>query len=609
MEDKIDKFSHGWRKSTIADLIEKSNDFTDGNWVLKKDYEGKREVRLLQLADVGDGYFVDKSNKWLSNNKAEELNGKFLHAGDVLISRLGDPLAKSCIVPDLPYKILTSVDVAILRQNDAKYNNHYISYFFNSPLAKEEVNRLSAGSTRRRISRKNLEKIKIPLPPIAEQQKIIQKLDVLFEKIDVAVGLIEESLNELDNLLVFEMDSLFKKLAKKYPEITVEDVAMVGTGVTPLKGKSKYYTNGSVNWITSKATNNEYVTQASDLLTKEALAECRLKMFPVGTIVVAMYGQGKTMGQVSELRIETTINQALAAIQPDESRVLTRYLKFFLKKSYIDLRKKASGGTQPNLNLTIIKKIAFPLPSITEQKRIIDKLTSLYKCVELEGNILNSQLEDLENLKSSILNYAFNGKLVTQEVTVKSSQKKTFALLQGIGAIIEGYGKTKYRFGEMVTAKYAFLLQHVFNVPLGIQFKNQSFGPYDSSIKKAVYAGIKQQYFAKDQHGGLVLCNKANRLLDTKYELVQQVRDGMDKLAKHLKNATGKKVELLATVCKSILDTNSTDFAVIKSHFQNWETPEQELNTKADKFSDEEIQRCINFILKEGWDKKILYKK
>ena len=92
------------------------------------------------------------------------------------------------------------------------------------------------------------------------------------------------------------------------------------------------------------------------MISEIAINECRLKINPVGTLIVALYGQGKTRGQVSELKIEASTNQAIATIIVYEEKVYNRYLKYFLKKSYLDLRKKASGGTQANLNLTIIKK-------------------------------------------------------------------------------------------------------------------------------------------------------------------------------------------------------------------------------------------------------------
>ena len=94
----------------------------------------------------------------------------------------------------------------------------------------------------------------------------------------------------------------------------LEQLTAIGTGVTPLKSKSEYYTNGTIPWVTSGALNEEFVGEASHYITELAVQECRLKLYPIGTLLVAMYGEGKTRGKCSELTIPATINQAIAAL-------------------------------------------------------------------------------------------------------------------------------------------------------------------------------------------------------------------------------------------------------------------------------------------------------
>ena len=126
---------------------------------------------------------------------------------------------------------------------------------------------------------------------------------------------------------------------------------------------------------------------------------------------MALYGQGKTRGQVSELMIESSTNQALATIIVDKNESINTYLKYFLKKSYFDIREKASGGTQPNLNLSIIKNIELPLPTIKTQQKVVSYLDEISNKMEKIKQIQKEKMQSLKELKASILDKAFKGEL------------------------------------------------------------------------------------------------------------------------------------------------------------------------------------------------------
>jgi len=154
----------------------------DGDWILSKDLKTGHEVRLIQLGDIGEGVFLDKTNKWISQKRCDELNCTILKPGDILLARLGDPLAKTCIFPGFDYPCITTVDVAIIRTG-SEVEPRFLLQYLNSQSFKEQVNRVASGSTRKRISRKNLENLEIPLPPLAEQKKIVAYLDSLSTKV------------------------------------------------------------------------------------------------------------------------------------------------------------------------------------------------------------------------------------------------------------------------------------------------------------------------------------------------------------------------------------------------------------------------------------------
>jgi type I restriction enzyme S subunit len=171
----------------------------------------------------------------------------------------------------------------------------------------------------------------------------------------------------------------------------LELIAQVGTGTTPSREVPEYFSPTDVPWVTSGETGNSHIRETQQFVSKLALTETSLKVYPIGTLIVAMYGQGKTRGQVAELLIPAATNQACAAIVLHEKSEGHRgYVKLFFEKSYDEIRLQAAGGAQPNLNIGKIKSTLIPLPPLNEQLRIVRCVKQLrVLCTELRGRILD----------------------------------------------------------------------------------------------------------------------------------------------------------------------------------------------------------------------------
>lgn len=196
----------------------------------------------------------------------------------------------------------------------------------------------------------------------------------------------------------------------------LDQLADIGTGSTPLRGTAEYWERGDVPWIASRAVNQDYVDEPSELVTERALDDTSLKLYPPGTLLLAMYGEGKTRGKCTELRIEATINQALAAVQLSSSPGVSRaYVKLFLEQNYVRLRRGAAGGVQPNLNLSRVRHIEVPLPPKVEQERISQEVDRLASVARAAGLTVERQAQRASRLRQAILKWAFEGKLVDQD--------------------------------------------------------------------------------------------------------------------------------------------------------------------------------------------------
>lgn len=141
------------------------------------------------------------------------------------------------------------------------------------------------------------------------------------------------------------------------------------SGGTPDKGNDAYWEEGEIPWINSGAVNDGYITDPSALITREGFANSSAKWIPRGALVMALAGQGKTKGMVAQLGFQTTCNQSMAAIIPD-SRLVSRYLYWWLSANYQNIRNMAGGDARDGLNLDMLGSIQCPLPTVAEQQTI-----------------------------------------------------------------------------------------------------------------------------------------------------------------------------------------------------------------------------------------------
>jgi type I restriction enzyme, S subunit len=180
----VSELPPGWALAALSELQTSSGIFADGDWIESKDQDPAGHNRLLQLADIGDGHFIDKSSRYVNDETFDRLNCTALEEGDVLIARMPDPLGRACLMPCLPQRCLTVVDVAVFRSGTPEISHRWLMHSINALPVREEIWRNSSGTTRKRIARGKLADLMIPVPPAAEQKRIAQKLDALLAQVD-----------------------------------------------------------------------------------------------------------------------------------------------------------------------------------------------------------------------------------------------------------------------------------------------------------------------------------------------------------------------------------------------------------------------------------------
>jgi type I restriction enzyme S subunit len=153
--------------------------------------------------------------------------------------------------------------------------------------------------------------------------------------------------------------------------IRIGDIISISSGGTPKRDNPLYYQNGTIPWVKTGDLKGKYSNYPSEFITEDALKNSSAKIFPKGTVLLAMYGA--TIGECSILNFDAATNQACAALLPNE-KVDENYLYYFLSSYKTEFIKLGVGGAQPNISAGIIKNIQIPLPPLSEQKRIADLL-------------------------------------------------------------------------------------------------------------------------------------------------------------------------------------------------------------------------------------------
>ncbi len=195
--------------------------------------------------------------------------------------------------------------------------------------------------------------------------------------------------------------------------VKVGELFSVYVGATPSR-KQRSYWNGAINWITSGEVRFAPINKTNETITPEGLASTSAEVHPIGTVMLAMIGEGKTRGQAAVTHVEACHNQNTAAIRVSESEISPEYVYYYLLYRYEDNRRVGSGNNQKALNKERVSNLPIPLPSLAEQAVIVQELNKLLSVIEQLDGEIGRQLTSANALWQSILKKAFTGQLVPQ---------------------------------------------------------------------------------------------------------------------------------------------------------------------------------------------------
>jgi len=469
-----DELPTGWEMAPIGDLVGTSGVFVDGDWVESKDQDPNGDVRLIQLADIGDGNYRNRSTRFLTSSKAKQLGCTFLEKGDVLVARMPDPLGRACLFPGDAKSSVTVVDVAIIRPSDASIASKWLMYFINSPAFRSAVASMESGSTRKRISRKNLSKIVLPVPPANEQTRIVAEIEKQFSRLDEAVANLKRVKSNLKRYKAAVLKAavegkLTEEWRKQHPDVEPADKLLeriLAERREKWQGKGKYkepvgpntselpelpagWVWGSVEQLGasleqavltgpfgSNIGKSDFVESGIPVLTIGCLKESGLSLEKVafvseakaleleryklrqGDILFSRMASVGRAGLVTKTFDGALFNYHIMRLRLSQQVVLPMYFICYVRGAntvteYV--REVNHGATRDGINTEQLQSLPVALPPFAEQYQIVAEVERRLSLVAEAETQVDANLRRADRLRQSILKKAFSGQLVPQD--------------------------------------------------------------------------------------------------------------------------------------------------------------------------------------------------
>jgi type I restriction enzyme S subunit len=419
---------------TLAELLADGL-FLDGDWVESKDQDQKGAVRLIQLADIGDGTFRNRSRRFLTTKRAHEMGCTFLEVGDILVARMPEPLGRACIFPGVGQAAVTAVDICIMRPNPARLSRKWLVKAINSPQFRESMQAHVRGTTRQRISRKNLGTLTLNVPNISEQHALAQRLDKFDEPRASArdhLRLARETLDRFRQSVLAAAAS--GRLTRGWRAMqgideseAAADDSSVDQGSLPFGWQratpreicdaivdcphsTPKYGGGERFAIDTNSMSNRGIdlTRLRRVTTEAFIARNRRLEPSPGDIVFAREG---TVGTAVELpeSPRVCLGQRVMLMRPGQ-KVLPGFLRLALMSPLVRQQyvQKILGTTAPHLNVRDVLTLGLLIPPLDEQSEIVRTVGTLLALTDEATTRIESAFSSSESCMQSFLARTFH---------------------------------------------------------------------------------------------------------------------------------------------------------------------------------------------------------
>ena len=374
---------------------------------LKREHYKEEGIPVLKIQNIKSFNITLKKMDYVDQAKFDELRRHSYINGDIVMTKLGNPLGESAIVEGLDEGLIVADLVRIRTQ---KIDTQYLCYHLNSPVTSAYINSQQKGTTRPRVRIAVVRDLPIYTPSLAEQQRIVAILDQAFADIEKARANAEQNLKNARELFDSYLQQVFSQRGEGWEKKQLGDAVVVERGSSPRPIKQFRTESGDgVNWIKigDAKEGQKYITSTKEKITKEGAEKSRF--VDVGDFILS---NSMSFGRPYIMSIQGYIHDGWFVLRlPDE--IDSEYFYYLLSSPYLatQFQGLAAGAIVKNISGDLVKKAMLPIPPLKTQKDIVEKSIKFSGEITSLQVIYQHKLKSLDELKKSLLQKAFIGEL------------------------------------------------------------------------------------------------------------------------------------------------------------------------------------------------------
>ena len=393
---------------------------------MRKEKVDRSKVTFSDLQPITIHFDGSIDPRNVDENRAYTMELFYAHVGDIVVSKIDLKNGAVGIVPEELSKVVVTNHFAVYRPDLERLSPDYFQLIIQAKFFKAHLWRNKVGAEgRKEVKLDFFEALEIPLPPIAIQQAIVNRwqtaqaeLKAISKRLenqgkeillDIQTTLGRERASELNKPKAFALwwseiekwgvDMCWRERIQRkqsnYPIAKISDVCKIGSGGTPSRRKPSYF-GGDIPWVKTTEVRNAVIYETEESITQTGLNNSSAKVYPAGSVIIAMYGQGATRGRTAKLGIEAATNQACAVLTKFADGVDPDFIWVYLMSEYDGLRELASGNNQPNLNADIIANYPVPIPPWDVQKAMVQRVEIGRQAIAREREAAERKKQDIE---------------------------------------------------------------------------------------------------------------------------------------------------------------------------------------------------------------------
>lgn len=421
----IGEIPENWDTIRVKHLAtEKDTLFLDGDWI-NSDVIVDEGIRYLTSGNVGEGVYKEQGKGYISEETFNKLNCLTVYPGDLMISRLNEPVGRCCIVPEGEKYYVVAVDNVILRPNH-NFHKKYLLYCMNTTGYARAALMAASGTTMQRISRTSLGNMAVPVASYEEQFLIADYLDQKCAEIDAIISAKEktnELLKERRQSIIYEAVTKGLDPTEPMKDSGIEWIGEIPeswnckkikyafslvAGATPKSGNEEYW-DGDIIWITPAdyTTEDIYIYEGHKTITTEGLNSCATTMIPEESIV---FSKRAPIGLVAINKVPLCTNQGCISCIPNKD-IDSKFYYYVMSAFTKEFDLFGSGTTFKEISAEAFANFVLPNTRIEEQIEIAEYLD--LKCQEINDLISsnNATIEKLKEYRQSVIYEAVTGKV------------------------------------------------------------------------------------------------------------------------------------------------------------------------------------------------------